>query len=179
MAIRDSRLYRAEHKTFEAYCQSKWQMERRRAYQLTHAAETAELCTTVHKPANEMHARPLSRLPKESRAVAWEVSVERAPKVNGTPKVTAAFVAEVVAEHRAEPFEDERRQTFDYLNQEVSEHARTAFENEHLCDDGTPRWFRGRWPRSLHPPRYWGVRGEPSDRSQATEGRRTARMIWL
>ena len=34
MEIRDSRLYRVEHKTFEDYCREKWKMSDRRARQL-------------------------------------------------------------------------------------------------------------------------------------------------
>jgi hypothetical protein len=49
------------------------------------------------KPANEAQARPLSALPKEERATAWETVIERAPKdESGQPKVTAKLVQAVV-----------------------------------------------------------------------------------
>ena len=34
LAIRDAKLYRKTHKTFEAYCRDRWEMSRPRAYQL-------------------------------------------------------------------------------------------------------------------------------------------------
>ena len=37
--IRDGRLYRESHKTFEAYCDERWGMSRPRAYQFIAAAD--------------------------------------------------------------------------------------------------------------------------------------------
>jgi hypothetical protein len=99
MAIRDGRLYRGEFKTFEAYCKDRWSFSRPRAYELINAAETCEAVSAVaDKPTSERQVRPLSKLPKESRAEAWEEAVDRAPVVNGQPKVTAKIVEKVVAE---------------------------------------------------------------------------------
>lgn len=53
---------------FEVYCQHKWGWNRNRAYTLIAAAETAECVQLDTKPTNEAQARPLSKLPKESRA---------------------------------------------------------------------------------------------------------------
>jgi hypothetical protein len=90
LAIRDGKLYRAAHKTFESYCKARWGWERRHAYRLIDAAETAACVQLDTKPANEAQARPLSALPKEERATAWETVIERAPKdESGQPKVTA------------------------------------------------------------------------------------------
>ena len=38
LTIRDRRLYRAQYKTFEDYCQERWGMSRPRAYQMIDAA---------------------------------------------------------------------------------------------------------------------------------------------
>jgi hypothetical protein len=86
--IRDSKLYRQTHKTFESYCQERWGWNRNRAYELMNAAETEKCIQLNTKPANESQARPLSKVPKEQRAPVWEQAVETAP--NG--KVTAKHV---------------------------------------------------------------------------------------
>lgn len=45
MTIRDNRLYRESHKTFETYCRERWNMSRPGAYQLI---ETAEAGAVIH-----------------------------------------------------------------------------------------------------------------------------------
>jgi hypothetical protein len=98
-AIRDKQLYRVEFKTFEAYCQERWGWNRNRAYELINAAETTDCIQLNTKPANEAQARPLSKLPKEHRAEAWESAVETAPKnEKGEPVITAKHVEATVAE---------------------------------------------------------------------------------
>lgn len=76
--IRDSRLYRAKHGTFEAYCRERWAMTDRRARQLMTAASTAkEVGTGTTVPENEAQARPLTRLKDpEQRREAWGKAVE-------------------------------------------------------------------------------------------------------
>jgi hypothetical protein len=95
MRIRDDRLYRETHDTFEAYCSERWQISRPRAYQLIEAAEVGRVVSTnVDKsPANEAQIRPLTRLedPQEQRA-AWKEAVQTAPE----GRMTAAHVEQVV-----------------------------------------------------------------------------------
>jgi hypothetical protein len=93
-AIRDSRLYRAEHGTFEAYCRERWGMARSRAYQFIEAAAVVALVHNCGHPApsNESQARPLTVLAPEQQAAAWAAAVETAPE----GKVTAAHVERVV-----------------------------------------------------------------------------------
>ena len=92
--IRDGKLYRDTHGTFEEYCQERWGISRPRAYQFIEAAETVGLLSTMvdTPPSSERQARPLTRLEPEEQIAAWQEAVETAP--NG--KVTAAHVAEVV-----------------------------------------------------------------------------------
>jgi hypothetical protein len=66
LAIRDGKLYRTAHKTFESYCQARWSFSRVRAHQLIEAAETDSVLTTVNKPSNEAQARPLSAPPRKN-----------------------------------------------------------------------------------------------------------------
>lgn len=45
LSIRNQKLYRATHNSFEAYCADKWGMSRRRADQLIGASQTVLLLT--------------------------------------------------------------------------------------------------------------------------------------
>jgi len=67
--IRDARLYRATHGTFEDYCEQRWEIEWRRAYQLMDASAAAEnlnICSGP-RPATEGQLRPLAGLPPEQQ----------------------------------------------------------------------------------------------------------------
>lgn len=94
VAIRDKRLYRAAHTTFEDYCRERWQMSRQRALQFIDASEVVANLTTivVTPPANEAQARPLVALEPDAQRVVWEVVQQTAP----AGKVTAAHVKSVV-----------------------------------------------------------------------------------
>jgi hypothetical protein len=106
MEIRDTRLYRAEFRSFEAYCRTRWHIGRRHGYQMIAAAEIVEnVRNCAHAlngyggpvdnlplPANESQARPLKRLPPHLQFEAWLAAVETAPG----GRVTAAHVDEVV-----------------------------------------------------------------------------------
>ena len=107
--VRDDRLYRGTHGTFEDYCRDMWGMERRRAYQLMEAAAVVSNVKNFAQiqPANDAQARPLARLEPAEQIAAWEMAVETAP--NG--KVTAAHVAATVkriARQEKEEYRQER-----------------------------------------------------------------------
>jgi 16S rRNA G966 N2-methylase RsmD len=93
-AIRDGRLYRATHATFEEYFRARWGMVASRARQLCLAADTfknVEGVTNV-TPANEAQTRPLLGLAPDQQREAWALAVETAPG----GKVTAEHVKAVV-----------------------------------------------------------------------------------
>lgn len=98
-SIRDNRLYRAEHPTFEAYCQARWGFDRTRAQNFITAARTAlEISNTdLPTPTRESQARELARVPESDRAEVWRETVERT-----AGKPTAAAIRAV---------RDERTQT--------------------------------------------------------------------
>lgn len=102
LTIRESKLYRATHATFDSYCRERWGWSRIRAHQLIDASkvvqEMGETLTMVNKPTTERQARPLVELPKAERADAWKEAVERS---NGKP--TAKVVQEVVRERQPRP----------------------------------------------------------------------------
>lgn len=85
--IRDERLYRATHVTFEAYCKEKYRFSRSRAYALMAASEVAgnvSQCETF--PMSQRAAEELSRVPSAER----QKVADRATS-NGKP-LTAARV---------------------------------------------------------------------------------------
>ncbi|MBA3262349.1 MAG: hypothetical protein H0T69_07775 [Thermoleophilaceae bacterium] len=69
--IRDRRLYRAGHGSFEEYCHEQWLLSRTRAYQLIDAAGVAEMSTNGGHaaPSNERQARELVPLKDDEQAV--------------------------------------------------------------------------------------------------------------
>ena len=93
--IRDSRLYRETHSTFEAYCKDRWEMKRAHAYRLIESASVKDHLSPMGdiQPINERQARPLTKLATaEAQREAWETVVETAPE----GKITAYHVSKVV-----------------------------------------------------------------------------------
>lgn len=102
-AIRDGRLYRDTHGTFEEYCKKRWGLSRQYAYRTIAAAGVAgNLSPTGDKPTSERQVRPLAQLPPEQQREAWETAVATAP--NGRP--TGAHVAETVRRIQYEDVDD-------------------------------------------------------------------------
>jgi hypothetical protein len=102
VSIRDLRLYRATHGTFEDYCTDRWGIKRAHAYRLIDASEVIDDLRESPigdgdnpMPVNEAQARPLGKLPAEERGAAWHEAVERS---GGKP--TARVVEQVVQERR-------------------------------------------------------------------------------
>ena len=106
--IRESKLYKQTHGTFEDYCQERFTMSRNYINKQIKAAETVgnletigfqtvgNLGTIVPKPSSEAQARPLSKLPAAQQPAAWEKAQEAA-KEEGKP-VAARHVEKAVAE---------------------------------------------------------------------------------
>lgn len=103
-AIRDRRLYRETHGTFEDYCRERWCLKQSRAYQIMDAAaamSNLESSTIVELPdcrtlpANEAQVRPLTLLPADEQPAAWNEVLSRS-RQEGAP-ITAALVEDVVS----------------------------------------------------------------------------------
>ncbi|MCA9179629.1 MAG: hypothetical protein KDB14_34475 [Planctomycetales bacterium] len=98
--IRDRRLYRDSHKTFEAYVQQTHNIERAHAYRLIKGAEVVqEMSPTGDKNPNEAQARELAKA-GELAGDAWEIAQDKAAK-DGR-EVTATDVREAVDAINAE-----------------------------------------------------------------------------
>ncbi len=98
LSIRDNRLYRISHRTFEAYCKGKWKMTPQYANRLVAAASSVKnLETIVSKPTRESQVRPLTKLEPEQQKQAWEHAVSTA---GGEP--TSKQVEEAVMEFNSQ-----------------------------------------------------------------------------
>lgn len=100
-AIRDLRLYRADYKTFEDYCQSRWNMTRQHVNRLVASAAVIRNLEPIGSilPSSESQARPLAQLPPAQQGPAWQRAVETAD--NG--RVTARHVEQAVEYFRPPP----------------------------------------------------------------------------
>ncbi len=88
IAIRDGKLYRATHSTFEAYCADRWQLSRPHAYRLIGAAETVAALSPIGDiplPSSESQVRELTGLTPEVAAEVMTAAAE-------SGKVTAASI---------------------------------------------------------------------------------------
>lgn len=99
LEVRDTRLYRESHPTFEDYCRERWGFSRQRAHQ---HIDAAVLSTMVDKaglpaPTNERQARELAPLRNdpERMAEAWA-------EANGDGQPTALEVRDAVARTRGQ-----------------------------------------------------------------------------
>lgn len=96
--IRDKRLYRESHKTFEAYCKSRWGYEKSYSYDLIATKEVADFvrnCGQNGALVTESQARELRKIPKEKRKEVFEAAVASAPKGDdGVPQLTAKVIRE-------------------------------------------------------------------------------------
>lgn len=98
--IRDAGLYR-HHRTFEEYCEDRWQMTRQRGYQFIDAASVVENVNNCGQtlPANEAQARELIGLDRETQRQVWKRVVETAPD----GRITAKHIAETIRQFKGEP----------------------------------------------------------------------------
>ena len=99
--IRDRKLYRIEHETFQDYLSNKRKISRIHAFRLIQASETVKLLPKGNKPTTERQARPLTKLPPEERAAAWSAAVKASP----TRTPTAKEVEAAVEKRTGEPLE--------------------------------------------------------------------------
>ena len=82
--LRDRRLYRSTHKTFEEYCRDRFGHSRRQSYLLMDAAvvfdNLMEKCDPMDHilPTNERQVRPMTKLEPHQQQEVWVKAVEQA-----------------------------------------------------------------------------------------------------
>lgn len=101
--VRDKRLYRDQHQTFDQYCQTRWGLGRQYAYRMIEGAGVVQDLSPISDtmlPANEAQVRPLTRLKDpEDRRTVWRAVLAEALQ---TP-ITAALVRRVVQQYFPHP----------------------------------------------------------------------------
>ena len=98
MEIRDARLYRQKHRTFENYVQSVLSLSRPRAYELMDSSQVmcdlSAIADITILPQNEGQARELRRWKTpEERVEKWRVVMNAA----GNKPVTAKFIRQTLS----------------------------------------------------------------------------------
>lgn len=100
LRIRDSRLYRDTHTTFQQYCQERWHLGRSYAWRIMGAAERMKLLPSgdnLPRPANEFQMRPFLKLAPEEFPGAWKRAVKTAKEGRVTLSVVKAVIRELLA----------------------------------------------------------------------------------
>lgn len=93
LEIRNQKLYRGTHETFEDYCEERWGFSKRHCNRLIAAAKVAENLGPIGPVPNESQAREIARLPDDQQSGAWTDTIERC---GGVENVTAAEVKKTV-----------------------------------------------------------------------------------
>ena len=104
MEIRDARLYRQQHRTFESYVQSVLALSRPRAYELIDSSQVMHDLSAIADistlPQNEGQARELRRWKTpEERVAKWKAVLNAAQD----KPVTAKFIRQIVSPTAASP----------------------------------------------------------------------------
>lgn len=99
-SIRDNRLYRSTHATFEDYCRERWNWSRQRAHQMIECAEVAASLPGDCQPLvdNERQARELAKVEPEKRAEVLAKAAQAGP-------VTAKAIKRAAQVVKPEPVE--------------------------------------------------------------------------
>ncbi len=115
--IRDEKLYRATHKTFEAYCKERWEIGRSRAYELI---DQAEVIDTIYSTVDLSAAADISKrdvraiigdLPAITQDIKSRVAAGETPEKAVAGAITARRAQKDKAKgHRTEVQADNDRQ---------------------------------------------------------------------
>ncbi|MGL6340531.1 MAG: hypothetical protein ACRC80_15495 [Waterburya sp.] len=114
--LRDRRLYRSTHSSFEEYCQDRFGMKRRHPYRLIDAAKVVnnilEVCplSSVSNsdteikivPTSEWQARPLTKLSPAEQREAWRKAVELAGNKIPSGKIVSQVVSKIMCPIRTQ-----------------------------------------------------------------------------
>lgn len=133
--IRDRRLYRETHESFDLYVRDHWQVQRAYAYRLIASAEVVEQLSPIGDklgavPENETQARALARLDQAEREEVWRQVVKVAPRDarTGRPIITGQAVEKKVREYVTPPEDFGRK----------AEGGRRNAENKHEAQRPAP-----------------------------------------
>lgn len=103
--LRDKKLYRETHATFEKYAEAKFGYKKSAAYYLINASEVVnnlkcpqivEKIETIEiLPASESQCRPMTKLPPERQRLAWSKAIRKANGRVPSAKIVKEAVDEI------------------------------------------------------------------------------------
>jgi hypothetical protein len=139
--IRDRRLYRKTHSTFEDYVRERWELGYNYANKQVKAASVVDNlknCTILQfLPEKESHVRPLTALKPHEQVEVWQKVVERAREPS---RVKAGLVEQVVREYRSQSYPKTTRTSETGKPHRLQ--APTPVGTVAQTEDGTPVEFR-------------------------------------
>ncbi len=99
--LRDKKLYRSTHRTFEEYCYERFGMQRAYPYRLMDAASVVDNLSPIGDilPTTESQCRPLARLEINNQCEVWQQAVEEA----GGRVPTGRIVKDIVERLKEKP----------------------------------------------------------------------------
>src|SRR5262245_9354442 len=128
--IRDERLYRVTHATFEKYCRERWDMSKAYANRMIEASSVVANLTPIGViPATESQARELAGLNPEEQRKVWKQAIETDPDGH----VTAAHIRETRKALIKSP-EQKKLFTLEHYRQAIADHVAAANEHGSLAN---------------------------------------------
>ena len=138
--LRDKRLYRETHSSFETYVKERFDFTRRAADYLISSAEVMEnlkreqfVLRTDVLFSRESHCRPLAKLSPQEQTVAWDRAVEKA----GGKMPSSRVIAEAVKEIKSVNDTEETNKKVDTSFREVNYQAGIGLEYTVKLDEET------------------------------------------
>jgi N6-adenosine-specific RNA methylase IME4 len=126
ITIRDRKLYRRDYHSFAAYCRTRWNMSRPRAYQLIGSVAVMQNLSTlvdIPLPTHESHTRWLLSLTPGQQRETWKLATATARSGNVTAKHVRAIVQSLT---------QQERQTLKKLSDALSQQETEARRAERL-----------------------------------------------
>jgi hypothetical protein len=113
LRIREGRLYRPTHSSFERYCQDRWNIGRSYAWRIMGAAERFKMLPSddnLQKPKNEFQMRPFLKIAPEGFPEAWKRAVKTAKEGRVTTSVVHAVINEMLPNNQNQVRARKRRE---------------------------------------------------------------------
>ncbi len=120
--LRDRKLYRETHKTFESYVKERFDFSRSAAYYLIDASEVVnnlkcqqivdKNISTKVLPSKESHCRPLAKLSPVEQTRAWEKAVEKADGKIPSSRLIKEAVREIKSVDNVKPTQSKTEPSF-------------------------------------------------------------------
>ena len=126
LTIRDLKLYRESHTTFEQYCKERWHISRQHAYRQIWCWDTYQ---TIQRsdlaPAPERQLRELRKLPREKWVEGWETATKIA--TDSGSEITVNHVEQAVQRFLGQP----RRTQIKKISLRICHVCNYHFSDEH------------------------------------------------